>query len=137
MSNRILFYFEINVHRYKNSVEAGELTVIDKGNVRHVSIRAAKAWLTKLANAKKLFSCGEGWDGKERVYTGKDLRWRPWKIPHGCFKQKNGVEVVYSERYSERQFGELITSEDNPYGKSAEYTAYLRLCWRLSEDNES
>ena len=128
------FYGKITVYRYAEDNWNAETTEIFSERFEAPSIQAAKSKLTKLANETELFSWVQSWDHEKRIYTGKDLRWRPWSSPPLEYKQDNGVEVAYSSRMSERISGETIYPEGYTYGKSVEYRVDLDVHWRKAND---
>lgn len=95
------------------------------------SIQSAKAHLTKIANGQTLFSWVQSWDNETQEYTGKDLRWKPWDGPHE-YTQKDGQEIRYSQKLSERVSGEALLNEtDAPrYTRYMGYTVNVTLHWR-------
>lgn len=124
------FYGKITVFRYAEDRWNAETKEIFSEKFEAKSIQSAKAKLTKLANETELFSWVQSWDNEKRTYTGKDLRWRPWSSPPLQYTQDNGVEVAYSTRMSEREFGETIYPEGYKYGKSVEYRVDIDVRWR-------
>ena len=90
------FYGTLKVYRYEENWNP-EITEIFAEHFEAKSIQAAKAKLTKIANETELFSWIQSWDNENtHLYTGKDLRWKPWSSPPATYKQDNGVEVAYS-----------------------------------------
>ena len=125
------FHGKITVARYAEDNWNAEMTEIYAGYFESKSIQSAKAHLTKLVNGQVLFSWVQSWDNVTREYTGKDLRWRTWNSPV-TYKQKNGTEVAFSTRLSERESGEQIYPESwGKYGKSVEYRVDIALHWKL------
>ena len=126
------FHGKITVARYAEDNWNPEITEIFADYFESKSIQSAKAHLTKLANETDLFSWVQSWDNETRQYTGKDVRWRPWSSPPVTYKQKNGVEVAYSTKMSERESGETVYPKDyGKYGKSVEYRVDIVLQWRF------
>jgi len=122
------FHGTLKVYRYENNWDP-EITEVYADYFEAKSIQSAKAHLTKLANETELFSWIQSWDNEKRIYTGKDLRWRPWAATV-TYKQDNGVQVAYSARMSDRESGETIYPEGYTYGKSVEYRVDLTVHWR-------
>lgn len=128
------FHGKIIVHRYKEQWNP-ETTDIYEDYFEAQSIQAAKAMLTRKANAAELFSWIQSWDNEKRSYTGKDLRWKPWSPMH-TYTQDDGKAVAYSSRISDREFGETTYDTDYKYGKSVEYRVDLTLRWLKEESDE-
>lgn len=125
------FIGEIKVFRYAESEWDAEVTEVFSEKFEAKTIQSAKAHLTKLANETELFSWVQSWDNETRRYTGKDLRWKPWSNV-ATYKQKNGVEVAFSTKISERTSGEQIYPEGyGKYGKSVGYRVDLWVSWRF------
>ncbi len=118
---------KITVHRYENRWEP-ETTDIYDDYFEAQSIQAAKAMLTRKANASELFSYLQSWDNEKRSYTGKELRWKPWSSIN-TYTQDNGKEVAFSTRMSDREFGETTYNTDYKYGKSVEYRVDITVRW--------
>lgn len=119
---------KITVHRYEDKWKP-ETTDIYDDYFEAQSIQAAKAMLTRKANASELFSYLQSWDNEKRSYTGKELRWKPWSPVH-TYTQDNGKEVAFSTRISDRVFGETTYNTDYKYGKSVEYRVDITVRWK-------
>ena len=125
------FIGKITVNRYAENDWNPETTELFNKKFDAKSIQSAKAHLTRIANATKLFSWVQSWDNVTRDYTGKDLRWKPWKSPFETYTQDNDVEVAYSTRTSEKVSGETIYPKNwDRYGKSVQYQVNIALYWR-------
>ena len=130
------FYGKITVARYAEDNWNPEITEIYADHFQASSVQSAKVHLTKIANGQVLFSWVQSWDNETREYTGKDLRWRPWSSPPATYKQNNGIEVAYSTRMSEREFGETLDTGSiaaQRFGRSVEYRVDIALHWRFKE----
>lgn len=119
-------YGKITVLRYKAAYNP-EKTEVYAEYIEAPSVQSGKAKLTKIANETELFSWVQSWDNEKRIYTGKDLRWKPWSKSIS-YKQKDGTPVEYSYRRSEKEFGEIISTSGH-YGTSVHYIVDLTLYW--------
>lgn len=88
-----------------------ERTTVFEGYFNAPNIQAAKAHLTRLANKTELFSYVQSWDNEKRVYTGKDLRWRPYvyynlgidaQFNDGCLKDIADVLSSLNKEHKEK-----------------------------------
>ncbi len=124
------FHGKITVARYADNWNP-EITEIYSDYFEAKSLQAAKSHLTRIANGHTLFAWVQSWDNATRGYTGKDLRWKPWS-PTDHYKQENGIDVAFSARMSDREFGETVYPKDyGKYGKSVEYRVDIRVRWRF------
>jgi len=73
MNNK--FHGTIVTRHHENAVSFPHETIIWRDYIDASSIQAAKAWLTRKANATELFSYIQSWDDKEIKKNGSDLRW--------------------------------------------------------------
>ena len=124
---------KITVARYAEDNWNPEITEIFAGYFESKSIQSAKTYLTKMTNETELFAWVQSWDNEKRIYTGKELRWRPWSAIV-TYKQDNGIEVAYSTRMCEREFGETLDTGSiaaQRFGKSVEYRVDLALHWKF------
>lgn len=124
----------ITAFRYGADRGNPETTEIYSDYFEAKSIQAAKAKLTRISNSQVLFAYVQSWDQQTREFTGKDLRWRTWSVPPGCFEGKDGQMIAYSSRFSERVSGESIPSEYSRYGRSVEYLVDVSLYWRIEDE---
>ena len=132
------FYYQIQVNRYTTRFKS-EQTEIDSGYFESPSIQAAKSKLSRMANTMELFSWVQSWDNENRVYTGKELRWRKWSDhAFSAFAtDKNGKPARFTQRVSERESGETIyDDESSKYGRSVNYTVTLSLYWAKKGDED-
>lgn len=128
------FHGKITVARYAEDNWNPEITEIYADHFEAPSVQAAKAKLTKMVNETELFAWVQSWDNEKRTYTGKDLRWRPWSSPPATYKQDNGIEVAFSTRMSEREFGETLHTGSiaaQRFGKSIEYRVDIAVHWKF------
>ena len=122
------FHGTIEVRRYEDRYNP-EKTEVWADYFEAETVQSAKSFLTRKANTSELFSYIQSWDDKKCVYTGKDIRWKPWS-PEGKYTQDDGVEVAFSSRHSDREFGEYISVPGYKHGKSVEYRVDITLRWR-------
>ena len=130
------FHGTITARRYTERFTS-EPTVVFADFFTAKSIQSAKATLTKMANGQTLFAYTQTWDNTPREYTGKDLRWRPWKS-RTPYTQDDGQRIHWCAKSSERVTGEPLPNETGElrYTRYAGYTVDIVLKWVQASDAE-
>ena len=115
-----------------------ERTTVFEGYFDAPSIQAAKAHLTRLANKTELFSYVQSWDNEKRVYTGKDLRWRPWSDRMDYTKEMKKCRFCHRIDNIETFMDSTCSSQEcqAQLHKSYSEEAFLEFCEREGTDPE-
>ena len=110
-----------------------ERTTVFEGYFDAPSIQAAKAHLTRLANKTELFLWVQSWDNEKRVYTGKDLRWRPWS-DRMDYTDEKGHNIGWVSRNSEMNYDEMVSVDGEKYARHVENNVALNLRWAVANE---